>query len=109
MVVYPINPIIYRVYTTWDVWNPKNHGIKLPTSTGFRRISAINYVSIRFVRVIFPPFGKAARRSSEEARAKQSQAGGWFTIPADGAEVKENWAKKSRISIPYIIGRISYH
>lgn len=33
---------------------------------------------------------------------RQAEPGGgvWFTIPAHGAEVKENWAKKSRISSP---------
>ena len=32
--------------TTWDVWDPINNGKKLPTSTGERRISAINGMTV---------------------------------------------------------------
>ena len=65
--------------TTWDVWNPKNNR-KLPTSTGDRMISTINF---------FPPLRAAPlpfRRSPKEGIEERSEAAASQKLPVEASQ-----------------------
>jgi len=79
MVVYPN---VYRVYTTWDVWNPTNNGIFTISSGAGSQPSTVSF-----------KFGSRWKGGAPFLRRGTSQAEpgvGWFTIPADG-EFTENF------------------